>query len=337
VSLLPAATVRALLAGLRVLGLDAEAVRAAAGLAPEALAPVDGMVPRESFQRLWTEAARQAPREELVTEVGLAVPFGAFGPIDYLAASAPTVGAAFQALAAHFRQVALGVSLELEESSGGGEVRLVNARDHPSPVASDEFTTAVFVGRFRSRGIDPPFAAQEIRLTRPPPGHPTRHAALLGAPVVFGCGATALRIAAPSWSARLPMADAGLQAMLRELAERLGLGRAGDDDLEVQVRSRLRLLLPDGRAEAGAVARALGLSGRTLERRLHAAGTTFREVLERFREAEAERLLAGGRLPLGEVALRLGFSDQTAWNRAFRRWKGMAPREWALSHARRGE
>jgi AraC-like DNA-binding protein len=328
VNVLPSATARALLAGFRALELDAEAIQAAAGIAPEALVPVDAAISLESFGQLWAEAFRRAPREELVTEAGLAIPFGAFGAIDYLAASAPTVGTAFHALSAHFRQVAQGVSLEIVEAAGGGEVRLVNAPAFQYSNISDEFTIAVFVGRFRSRSLQPPFAAQEIRLTRPAPGHPTRHAALLGAPVVFGCGAAALRIGAQSWGAPLPTADPTLQAMLRQLAEHIGLGQAGDGELEVRVRSRLRLLLPDGRAEAREVARSLGLSSRTLERRLRAAGTTFRQVLERFREAEAERLVAAGRLPLGEVALRLGFSDQTAWNRAFRRWKGMSPREW---------
>jgi AraC-like DNA-binding protein len=330
---LPAATARAVLAGLRAVGLDAGAIRAAAGLSPEALAPVDGLVPLEAFGRLWAEAARRAPREELVTEVALAVPFGAFGALDYLAASAPTVGAAFHALAAHFRYVALGVTLELAEGADGGEVRLVNAPSMPDAAQSDEFTVGVFVGRFRARASSPPFRVEQVRLTRPAPPRPTRHAALLGAPVQFGCGAAALRIAAPSWRAPLPGADAGLLATLRELAEHAGLGRAGDDDLAVQVRSRLRLLLPEGRASATAIARALGLSERTLHRRLQASGSSFRRVLEAFREAEAERLLAAGHLPLGEVALRLGFSDQTAWNRAFRRWKGMSPTEWSARRA----
>jgi AraC-like DNA-binding protein len=332
VNLLPSATARAVLAGFRALGLDADALRAAAGLTAEALTPVDGLVPIEAFGRLWLEGMRRAPREELVTEVALAVPFGAFGALDYLAASAPTVGAAFHALAAHFRYVALGVSLEITEPRGGdqaAEVRLVNAQSVQDPGPSDEFTLAVFVGRFRARTPGIPFQVEQVRLTRPPPERPTRHAALLGGPVVFGCGVAALRVAPGSWSARLPSADAGLLATLRELAERVGLGRAGDDDLQVQVRSRLRLLLPEGHAAAAEVATALGMSERTLHRRLHAAGSSFRRVLEAFREAEAERLLASARLPLGEVALRLGFSDQTAWNRAFRRWKGMSPTEWA--------
>jgi AraC-like DNA-binding protein len=330
-SLLPAATARAVLAGLRAIGLDAEAVRAAAGLSSDALAPVDAFVPTEAFERLLTAAFEQAPREELVTEIGLAIPFGAFGALDYLAGSSPTVSTAFEALAAHFRYVAQGVTLELEEADGGGEVRLVDHPQMPSPEVSDEFTLAVFVGRFRTRTGAVPFRTQEIRLTRAAPARPTRHAALLGAPVTFGCKVAALRLSAPVWRAALPGADAALQATLRELAEHAGLGGASspEDDFAVQVRSRLRLLLPDGRASAAEVGEALGLSERTLHRRLQGAGTSFRIILEAFREAEAERLLRGGRLPLGEVALRLGFSDQTAWNRAFRRWKGMSPTEWA--------
>ena len=335
VALLPTATVRAVLAGFRALGLDADAIRTGAGLSPEALATVDGLVPLEAFGRLWAEAMARAPRPELITEVALAVPFGAFGALDYLAASAPTVGAAFHALAAHFRYVALGVTLELtggREDRQASEVRLVNAPSVLDPAHSDEFTLGVFVGRFRARTPGIPFQVEEVRLTRAPPPRPTRHAALLGGPVVFGCGSAALRVPARCWGAPLPTADAGLLATLRELAEHAGLGHAGDDDLEVQVRSRLRLLLPEGNASAGEVALALGLSERTLHRRLQVTGSSFRRVLEAFREAEAERLIAGGRQPLGEVALRLGFSDQTAWNRAFRRWKGMSPTQWSERH-----
>ncbi len=333
-SLLPAATARALLAGFRAVGLDAEALRQAAGLTPAALQPVDGLLPVEAFARLWEAAWRRRPREELPTEVGLAVPFGAFGALDYLAASSPTVEAAFHALAAHFRYVAAGFGLEVGRLPEGGSVRLVpsrppEGRDRTAEV-SDEFTLAVFVGRFRSRRSDPPFRVAQVRLTRPAPERPTRHAALLGAPVTFGCAASALDVPAEAWAARIEGADPQLQQTLRQLAERIGLGEV-ESDLEQAVRARLRALLPDGRGEAAQVARSLGLSARTLHRRLSALGRTFRGVTAAFREAEAERLLTSGTVPLGQVALRLGFADQTAWNRAFRRWKGMSPRRWLAS------
>ena len=332
--MLPAATARALLAGFRAVGLDADAIREAAGIAPSSLEPVDGVLPVSAFARLWEEAFRRSPREELPSEVGLALPFGAFGALDYLAASSPTVEAAFHALASHFRQAAAGFSLEVGATPEGGQVRLVpagprSAADRVRQV-SDEFTLAVFVGRFRSRRLDRPFRAAAVRLTRPAPGRPTRHQALLGAPVTFGCAVAALELPGPVWKARLGSADAALQETLRQLAERIGLG-ASASDLEMAIRARLRTLLPEGHGEAAAVARSLGLSERTLHRRLHELGHTFRGVLDGFREAEAERLLGSGTVPLAEVALKLGFADQSAWNRAFRRWKGTSPRAWSAS------
>jgi AraC-like DNA-binding protein len=139
-----------------------------------------------------------------------------------------------------------------------------------------------------------------------------------------------MEIPLAAWTAPMRRADPALQETLRQLASRLELGAAGDD-LELALRARLRTLLPEGKADAGSIARTLGLSERTLARRLQETGKTYRGVLDSFREAEAERLLAAGKAGLSDVAFRLGFSDQTAWNRAFRRWKGMSPTEWLQS------
>lgn len=329
--MLSAAVARALLAGFRGVGLDAEAIRERAGIEKAALEPVDGVLPAEAFGALWQEAFRRAPREELPTEVALAVPFGAFGPLDYLAASSEDVAAAFHSLAAWFRTIASGISLEVERTADGGEVRVVCSPQGPPPgrprEVSDEFTVAVTIGRFRSRPMSQSFQVSEVRLTRPAPPRPTRHEALLGAPVVFGCAVGALCVPRDTWEAKLPGADPMLQETLRALAERLELG-ASTSDLEQAVRARLRSLLPEGGGDAPAVARSLGMSARTLHRRLRAAGRSFGEVVDLFRESEAERLLASRAASLSEVAYRLGFSDQSAFTRAFRRWKGAPPSAW---------
>jgi AraC-like DNA-binding protein len=314
-----------LLAGFAAAGLDADRVRRNAGLAEAELAAPDGVLRGEAFGRLWQEAHRQAPREELPTEVGLAIPFGAFGALDYLAGSSPTVEAAFHSLRSHFRQVAH-ISLEIEPGDAGADVRLVNPETFPGMEISDEMTLAIFVGRFRG-DAGAPFRPSSVRLSRPTPPAPTRHAALLGAPVTFGCSVSGMEIPSSAWKAPMRRADPALQETLRQLAARLELGSSGDD-LEMALRARLRTLLPEGKADVRSIARTLGLSERTLGRRLQQSGKTYRGVLDAFREAEAERLLASGRAGLSDVAFRLGFSDQTAWNRAFKRWKGMSPTEW---------
>jgi len=326
----PAASARAMLAGFAALGLDAGALRSAAGIGEAELAVPDGVLPGESFPKLWQEAFRRAPREELPTEVGLAIPFGAFGALDYLAGSSPTVEAAFHSLRSHFRQVAR-IGLEIERTAASADVRLVNPESFPGLPISDEMTLAIFIGRFRG-DAGAPFCPSSVRLTRSSPRAPTRHEALLGAPVTFGCSVSGMEIPLAAWTAPMRRADPVLQDTLRQLASRLELGSAGDD-LEMALRARMRTLLPEGKADAASIARTVGLSERTLNRRLQEIGKSYREVLDAFREAEAERLLATGKAELSDVAFRLGFSDQTAWNRAFKRWKGMSPTEWLQSRS----
>jgi AraC-like DNA-binding protein len=321
---LPAATARAVLAGFGALGLDAEGIRREAGLSEAELAPFDGLVAGEAFGRLWEAAGRRAPRETLVTEAGLAIPFGAFGPLDYLAGSSPDLESALHALEAHFRQVATQFGLEVQAGEHGVSLRITCREPSPGRASSDEFTLAVMVGRFRrTAGVAP----RAVRQTRQRPSDPARFERLLGVPAAWGCALAEVQWPAAARRAPMRGADPALLATLRELAGRLELG-AARTDLEAAVRARLRAALPDRGAPAPAVARALGLSGRTLQRRLAAEGVTFRDLVDRFREEEAERLLDAGALALSEVALRLGFSDQTAWNRAFRRWKGSSPSEW---------
>lgn len=329
-ALLPAATARALLAGFQALGLDAEALRLQAGLDPATLQRLDGAVSADVFGRLWEGAFQSAPRASLAVEVGLAIPFGSFGALDYLAGSSADVASGLRALASHFRQVSTHFRLEVVEDELGGEVRIRWHDALPVSELSDEFTLAVFVGRFRASALGA-FVPRAVRLSRPAPPAPARFEALLGCPVRFGCEPAALELGHEAMRLPLRSADPVLQATLRALAAHLELG-ATESDLESAVRARLRSLLPDGAPSAALVAGALGLTERTLQRRLQEAGTRFKQVLDEFREAEAERLLGAG-MPLVEVALRLGFSDQTAWNRAFKRWKGTSPREWVAARA----
>ena len=92
-----------------------------------------------------------------------------------------------------------------------------------------------------------------------------------------------------------------------------------------QVERHLEALLGEGPVGIDKVARALGYSRQTLYRRLKAEGATFEEVLDGLRKRLALRLLREERLPVKEVAWRLGFSDPAAFSRAFKRWTGASP------------
>jgi AraC-like DNA-binding protein len=71
----------------------------------------------------------------------------------------------------------------------------------------------------------------------------------------------------------------------------------------------------------------LNMSPRTLQNRLEASGMSFRSVVDRVRQSEAESYLRESRLPLIDIALALGFANQTSFQHAFKRWTGKSPGE----------
>jgi AraC-like DNA-binding protein len=100
-------------------------------------------------------------------------------------------------------------------------------------------------------------------------------------------------------------------------------------DMNGLVRDILRRSLGTGEISIEAVADQVGVHKRTLQRRLQETGTTFANLLDEVRADIAKHYVASGQLPLTRVALMLGFSDQSAFNHAFRRWFQRCPTEWA--------
>jgi AraC-like DNA-binding protein len=86
-------------------------------------------------------------------------------------------------------------------------------------------------------------------------------------------------------------------------------------------------LLPHGRAPADEIARQLGMSLRTLERRLGSEGLTFSSILSELRFDLARRYLQEGYLSISKIAWLLGYQNVGGFTHAFKRWSGKAPRE----------
>ena len=82
------------------------------------------------------------------------------------------------------------------------------------------------------------------------------------------------------------------------------------------------------------VARRLGMSDRTLQRRLQDLGASYREVLDEVRRDLALELMRDGELSISEVAARLGYSEASAFRRSFRRWTESSPRRFRAGHER---
>jgi AraC-like DNA-binding protein len=127
---------------------------------------------------------------------------------------------------------------------------------------------------------------------------------------------------------RLVHHDENVLRILQEQADRVLAELRDQGGVAGKVRRALVSGFPDDGFTVEAVARRVGMSARGLRRKLQQDGHTFQEIL---REAMGElscRLLADPKTTIHEVAYRLGFSEPSAFHRAFKRWTGMTPREW---------
>lgn len=104
-------------------------------------------------------------------------------------------------------------------------------------------------------------------------------------------------------------------------------------DLVEQTRRVLSYLAPQGVPELERVASELRLSPRVLYRRLAAQGHQFRDLREQTLQHTAKSHLQEGRLPMSDIALLLGYSEQSAFTRAFKRWTGQSPLQWRQTQA----
>ncbi len=277
-----------------------------------------GRIPLARQDALW-EAFCSAAQDPLIgLRLGDALQVGHLDMVGALLMSCETLGEALEALLDYYPIVGEGGEFTLQQE-GTGE-RLVYEPHYR--VRREERVEAVLAGLVRmtrwitGERVDP----NEVQFAHPPRAAEARYAELLECPLRFGADVYALRFAAADLQAPLIQANATMCRHLRDLADRL-LERLGSQSLAARVQQLLRQQPRSGKER---IAEKLALSGRHLNRKLADEGTSFKLLRERELHRMAEQLLRG-QPRLAEVAAALGFSDESAFTKAFRRWSGVTP------------
>ena len=181
------------------------------------------------------------------------------------------------------------------------------------------------------RGTDGKVAPLRLELTRPP-----KHRELLegrfGCRVLFKAGRNALVFRSSDLDRPFVTHNEELLTVIAtqldsELAARNASMNAGE-----QVKSTLRRSLAGKRPTLQDVAHELGLSTRTLQRRLTDAGISFQQLVEETRRELARHYLTQSAVELNETAFLLGFEDANSFFRAFQAWEGISPGDWRTQH-----
>jgi AraC-like DNA-binding protein len=150
----------------------------------------------------------------------------------------------------------------------------------------------------------------------------------LGCHAVFGADADEVAFAETARDTPVVSADHYLNELLTAYCEQaLARRRTRRGGLRTRVENAVVPLLPHGRARVDEVARRLGMSQRTLARRLALEGLTFAGILDQLRSDLANRYLSDADLSISQIAWLLGYREVSAFTHAFKRWTGKTPRE----------
>jgi len=285
----------------------------------------DHRIPISGAIRLWRVIANHTTQPTIGLRLGKDVQARELGLVGYVMACSKTLGDALKRLDRYDRIVSDTLNVELDAAVDGTWVRLHVESPLRAfrPAADARVAALVSVCRELVAGrIDP----VTVRLPYRRPVHTAEYDEFFRAPLEFGSLATAFLLRAADLERGVAQCDETLAGYLDRLAQQLLAPIAERPTVREQIRRRLWADLPDGVPELGTLARGLGMSRRTLQRRLRDDGTTFHQVLVEFRREAAPALLGDGRLAVSEVAFLLGYEDPSSFQRAFRAAFGVSPR-----------
>ncbi len=322
--------VRARLSIARSRGIDPREMLAEAGLTAADLEDPDGRVPYGAVERLVTAiiARLREPHGLVPADRG---PPGALGVLDYACQNAPTLGDYFDRAVRYSRLVTEAFALTRRTA---GDLVLVEVLASPRVppallVEGLECTTSVLVGRARLATGDH-WKPLEMQFSYAAPPHVAKYARYFPCRARFDCAATQIVLRATDLELPLCTPDPQLGDLMRTYAEQqlAQLPDAGGVLADV-VRATAELLV-DGPPQLDAVAGRLGMSTRTLQRRLRMQHMTFQGLVDGTRRALALAHLAGRRTSSKEIAFLVGFTSSAAFHRAFKRWTGRTPGQWRI-------
>lgn len=311
-------------------GADRTRLLAAAGIAEGDLADRDNRVAMDRYVVLMRTAKDMTGDGALALHFSEHTRLDAFSIVGLITHSAATMGEGFVQLSRYRRLIA-------EVDIPGGEDRFHLARGEdglwledrrPNPNAFPELTESAlsrFVCEVRRHHGDLEFV-KAVEVTHPRPPHAAEYDRVFAAPVTFGAARNAMRIA-PSWlSAPVRRPDGYVFGVFIEHAEGLMARLAEGRTLRGRVEGLLAARLHKGPMNMAEVAGELNMSQQTLYRRLKDEGASFEAVLEALRRDLAEGYLSSRKLSVNETAYLLGFSDPSAFSRAYKRWTGASPK-----------
>jgi AraC-like DNA-binding protein len=308
---------------LRACGVDPLQTLSRCGLRPDALDDPEGLMSFPAMMQLLEAAAHEAACAHIGLKLAASATLAQLGVLGEALRAGPTVGDALQTFVRHQRLHGEGLAAFTLDHGGdcvefgivalwAGSERRVALYDTAAAVA------AAWVRELSGGAVRP----GQVCLPRARTGDAAIYREHFGCRVVFESNHAALFLEKSALARDVLPAEYGRRP-------ELGRPMPRSDDLATALYRSIRLLLTTDRTpHSAAVAQQCRAHERTLRRRLAEQGVCYRTVLGQVRYDLARQLLAETRREMGDIAQACAYGDATAFQRAFRRWAGMAPGEW---------
>ena len=311
-------------------GLTRAALTRHAGLGEQLQLGATSRLPMAELIALFQSAVVLTGREDLGLEFGRRVRPGTFSVLGYALMTCKTLGEAI-ALVPHYRRLVFDI--------GYSEMRIVVADNmarlgwhvlfhdlpHCPSLAESQIAGWYTFGRWIA-GVELPL--KTVWFTHAAPADTSPYTRFFDCPVFFGAAENALVFERTLLDMPLVQADETLHLAMREQARAAMELTFKDQELAHRLRQALIPLMPKCEATLEKAAAALAMSPRTLQRKLAEVQLSFQAVLDAARKDLARVYLRDPNLSALDVALLLGYAEQSSFTRAFKAWFGTTPSDW---------
>jgi AraC-like DNA-binding protein len=284
----------------------------------------DARIPVSLLARFWSAAEAVSDDPSIGVRVGAEARLDYFGVLGKTARASATLGDALLKTARYVTLWDESVLLSVLVDGSRAQIwhrSTAAAPRHPCEGDSIMTTLHVLSRELTGRRVVP----LEVRFAHAAPTNDTVYREIFDVPPLFGALEYSLVFRADDLMMPIATHDSAAEQALSLEARRLIEGLPKEDTFTRAVKAVIGAQLGAGNPMMENVAAQLGLHSKTLTRRLRQEGTSHSEILDGVRRDLAERYIALPHVSVTDIAFLLGFSDASAFNKAFRRWFGAAP------------
>ncbi len=312
-------------------GYDGLALLQSTGIDLSILDNPDGRYSVEQTARLWQSAVEATGDENFGLKVASQVNQSTFHALGPTLAVSATLRETFERIVRYFRLVSDAAELDFYRQDGEYHfiMHVSVGPVQPAVEAVDAFMSLLIRSCRSLAGRN--FTPLQIDMQRPEPLNRAEFDMLLRAPLTFGAQENRMIFASSDMDRQLEGANPGLAYFFDEIALKY-LARFDHKNTLARVKAVLIEQLSHGEPSQEDVASALGMSPRSLQRKLADELTTYSEILDNTRHELALSYLKIPGYTVAEITYLLGFADTSSFSRAFRRWTDMPPVHYQRDH-----